>query len=220
MGDGRGGRGVAGRTIDSELLERWCDGDKRAGSELIKRHYASVFRFFRSKRGDWAEDLAQRTFSLCVRQRDSFRRESSFRSFLFGIARNVLFHELRRRSRRRDLDFTTLSSIDMGLDASGIMVQRAEQRLLLQGLRSLPLEDQILLEMYRWEGLTASELSEVLEISVAAVRSRLRRAKERLRTLVLSLVDNPQLRESISGGFEDWVRSIRAAIDGADGGEA
>ncbi len=212
-----GGRDDLQGLSDRELLDRWTTGDKRAGSVLINRHYKAVFRFFRNKCADWAEDLAQKTFTHCVKQPGKFRGESKFLVYLLGIARYVFLRELRDRSRRPDLDFNTLSSYDLGLDASGIMVQHAEQRLLLQALRSLSLEDQMLLEMYQWEGLTAPELSQVLEISVSAIRGRLRRAKDRLKVQVLRLVKHPELRESISGGFERWVHSIKAVIDGEQG---
>ena len=52
----------ADQKTDFELLEAWREGDQRAGKELFARHFDSIYRFFRSKVDDAAEDLTQQTF--------------------------------------------------------------------------------------------------------------------------------------------------------------
>ena len=86
---------------DIELLEAWKEGDASAGRELFARHFDSVFRFFRNKVDGAAEDLTQQTFMGCLRGRDKFRGESSFRTYLFTIARKRLYTFLRDRQRKR-----------------------------------------------------------------------------------------------------------------------
>src|SRR5687767_14034395 len=65
---------------DRALLQRWREGDGRAGEELFRRHFADLFRFFDSKVGARAEDLARQTFVACVKSRDDLGGEPSFRS--------------------------------------------------------------------------------------------------------------------------------------------
>ncbi len=198
---------------DFELLARWREGDKRAGSALFERHFQSVLRFFRSKFPRGAEDLTQKTFLVCVGGRERFRGEASVRAFLFGIARKVALQEFRARARRSNIDFDARSVADLAPRPSARMAQRADRRVLLGALRSLPVNDQILLELYHWEGLSAPELTTVLGVGEPAIRSRLRRAITRLKRAVERHVETPELGYDSSADFAAWVRSVRARLE-------
>ena len=86
---------------DNTLLDRWCAGDTAAGNVLFKRHFATLYRFFEHKTDGEVDDLVQETFLQCVRGRETFRRQSTFRTYLFAIARHVLFQHWRDRLRRQ-----------------------------------------------------------------------------------------------------------------------
>ena len=81
---------------DNVLIDRWRAGDAESGRLLLARHFESIYRFFVTKFEADAEDLTQQTFLACVRAKEQFRKESSFRTYLFTIARNELHHRLRR----------------------------------------------------------------------------------------------------------------------------
>ncbi|HMG52097.1 MAG TPA: sigma-70 family RNA polymerase sigma factor, partial [Kofleriaceae bacterium] len=83
---------------DLTLLDLWCAGDRAAGSELFRRHFEAVYRFFEHKTDGDLDDLVQETFLACTRSRDAFQRKSSFRTYLFSIARHMLFAYWRRRT--------------------------------------------------------------------------------------------------------------------------
>ncbi|HFE45477.1 MAG TPA: RNA polymerase subunit sigma-70, partial [Nannocystis exedens] len=80
---------------DFALLDAWRDGDLDAGSRLFDRHFESIHRFLRNKVGDETDEVMQRTLLACVESRDRFRRASSFRTFLFGVARLELLSHYR-----------------------------------------------------------------------------------------------------------------------------
>ena len=77
---------------------------------------------------------------------------------------------------------------------------------MLAALRRLPLQSQMLLELYYWEDLTGPELAQTLELSHNTVRSRLSRAREALRLEVHALCANPQLAESTLRRLENAER--------------
>ncbi|MFY0540440.1 RNA polymerase sigma factor [Nannocystis pusilla] len=81
---------------DSQLLTAWRGGDQAAGEALFARHFASIARFFRNKIHGDIEELIQRTFLGCLEGQQRFSGEGSFRGFLFGIARNVLYNQCGR----------------------------------------------------------------------------------------------------------------------------
>ncbi|MBX7083774.1 MAG: sigma-70 family RNA polymerase sigma factor [Nannocystaceae bacterium] len=199
---------------DLELLDRWRAGDEDAGNALFDRHFEALYRFFRNKVGDGIDDLVQQTMLGCVSGRERFREDASFRTYLFAIARNVLFKHFDRRSRDADrFDPEQQSVADLGESPSHIAAARAEQRLLALALRQLPLDDQIALELYYWEEMTAVELAQTLGLTEPAVRSRLRRALERLRERVAAAADSPAALESVSLDLDRWAAALRPTGD-------
>jgi RNA polymerase sigma factor (sigma-70 family) len=167
---------------DEALLEAWRAGDRRAGSELFHRHVGCLVRFFSSKLDRGIDDLVQRTLLKCTEVRDAVRESSSFRAYLLAIARTELLMHL--RSSARDgvrFDPLTSSVADIATSPSRAVLGRERQRLIVDALRRIPVELQIALELHYWEGLSASELADVLDIPLGSVKTRLRRAKEHLR---------------------------------------
>jgi RNA polymerase sigma-70 factor (ECF subfamily) len=190
---------------DLLLLERWREGDQRAGRQLFERHFASVYRFFENKCRDEADDLAQRTFLECVRSRDRFAQRSSFRTFLFSIARHELYQRLRKARRDRAVDFEITSIADL-VTTAGTRLARAEQAAQLHAaLQSLPTESQLLLEMAYWHDLDPSELAEVFEMPAATVRTKLFRARKALRALLE--------KEALDAAGDPLASSVSAVDD-------
>lgn len=197
---------------DAELFDRWCGGDARSGAELFDRHFAAMSRFFRNKVTDEFEDLVQQTFTACLESRDRFRQDSSFRTYLFAIANNVLRNHY--RSRRRDrIDLTEVSAHDLAPGPSTMIAKVREQQLLLESLRRIPIELQVILELFYWEGMTAKSIGEVVGDSEYTVRNRLRRGKELLRRHMEELARDRALLESTWGGLERWAQELKIASE-------
>lgn len=135
---------------DSELFERWSAGDDAAGQLLFRRHFGAIARFFRNKATDDWQELVQRTFLACVEARSSFRREGSFRSFLFGVAYRQLLRHYEGRGQGR-VDATERSAHDLDPTASACVAKHEEERRLLAALRRIPVEYQAILELHYWE---------------------------------------------------------------------
>ncbi len=170
---------------DLSLLERWRAGDNAAGQELFQRHFDSIYGFFETKCEAEADELTQATFLSCVRAKDQFRKDSSFRTYLFTIARNELYRLLRTHQRKdAKLDFE-LSSIAELISTPGTKLARNEEhRQLLGALQRLPVDQQTLLELHYWEELNISALAEIFDAPTATIRTRLHRARKALRELM------------------------------------
>lgn len=166
---------------DLALLERWRTGDRTAGQTLFSRHFRDVYRFFEHKVGNEADDLVQRTFAACVEGRDRFRGDSTFRTYLFAIARKQLYSFLRQKPKGMHVDFDTTSIAEV-VTSLGSKIGRANQiELLREALVRLPAEQQLLLELHYWHDLDAVALSEIFEIPSGTIRVRLLRARQALR---------------------------------------
>lgn len=195
---------------DNELLERWRGGDRDAGNELFERHFDAIYRFFVHKVPDDATDLVQRTFLACVEGRERFRGASSFRTYLFAIARHELLAHWRKR--RPTADPAVSSVLDLSASPSTALALRAEHRLLLEALRSIPLELQIAIELHYWEELSAREIAEILELPEGTAKSRLRRAREALLERIAELEAGPGRFETTQLNLEVWAASLKDAL--------
>ena len=173
---------------DGALLRAWRDGDKDAGSELYRRHFRSVLRFVRTKVDGELDDIVQRIFLGCVEAVGRFREHAKFKTFLLSIARNqvLLHYRERERGGARVADLS-VRELGGGSSPSGFVAEREEQRILLQALRMLPLDQQIALELYYWEDLSVADIAEVLDVAPGTIKSRLGRAREVLRERIAEL---------------------------------
>lgn len=196
---------------DAELVAAWQSGDAGAGELLFDRHFASVSRFFRNKVGDCLDDLVQATFMKLLEAPKGFRGEGSFRSYLFGVAYNVLRRHFRDRRRDERIDFGVTSVHAAGASPSSVLDADREHRSLLHALRRIPIEHQTLLELFYWESLSATEIGEVLGLPEGTVRTRLRRARALLADELAKVIPDAAQLESTLGRLDDWARSLRAA---------
>lgn len=141
---------------------------------LFRRRQQEVFVYFVRNTGDaWlAEELAQETFVRAFGAVARFRGEASLRTWLFGIARNVLHKHRDRvtRQRRTVVDEPEPQEVDLGLRLS---VQSA-----LASLRPADRETLVLCDVLQF---TPSEAAQVLGFEPGAMRVRLHRARARFR---------------------------------------
>lgn len=200
---------------DEDRLAAWRAGDPRAGIELVERHHDSVARFFLHKVGpSEGPDLAQATFLGLLEGVARFRGESSFRTWLFAVARNVLLKHLRERcrdQRRFDPEVTSVEALDPS--PVTILAAAQEHRLLLAGLRRLPIDTQLMLELHYWERLPVADIAVVLDMPVNTVKTRMRRGRLRLDELMAELAESPEQFETTQRGLEAWAAALRREID-------
>ncbi|MCE9580122.1 MAG: sigma-70 family RNA polymerase sigma factor [Deltaproteobacteria bacterium] len=198
---------------DAALLDAWRAGDRAAGEQLFERHFDAIYRFFERKGLGDVGDLVQRTFLGCVEARDRYRGASSFRTFLFAIARHELYGLFRQR--RAQVDFGVSSLADLAPGPSTLLRERSQREILLAALRAIPLELQLAVELRFWEGLTGPDLAIALAVPEGTVRSRLRRALEALR----GALDEHELGKTLrtlpasDDAFDAWAEQLRVALD-------
>lgn len=194
---------------DLELLDRWCAGDRDAGSELFERYFVAIGQFFANKIKNDVEELVQATFLACTRRRDHFRRESTFRTYLFSIARYTLYDYLRKQQRHSDkFDPGVTSLQDFATTPRSRMARQEQHMLLLQALCTLPIEQQILLELHYWEKMSNAELAQVFDVAMPTIRTRLHRARALLRSRMASLITVKGGQEPSAENLDAWARAL------------
>ena len=210
-------RDAAGEQSDLELLQAWCGGNKRAGSHLIKRHHTALVRFFGNKAPDTEQaDLIQTTWLECMRSKERFRGQAQFRTYLLSIARNVLLHHYRQRSRKLDNLDPLVDSVAV-LSTAGMfskLAKEGDRELILTALRQLPIDLQIALELTYWERLTANESAIVLGIPANTVSGRIRRGKQALGKIIGEMAEKPASSRPERPNVDEWMEEVRKLIGG------
>jgi RNA polymerase sigma factor (sigma-70 family) len=174
-----------GELGDAELLEKWRAGDRRAGNVLLKRHFNELYGFFRNKVDQGVEDLVQRTMLACV---EGSRRieTSSFRAYMFGAAWNIFKADFKKRCHERGIDPFKSNVANVRTSVTEIVAKRREHRLLLMAMQRIPLEDQVLLELWLL-GHSAKEISSIIEKPAKRIPDLTYQARTRLREAVAKL---------------------------------
>lgn len=191
-----------GEEDDEALFDRWSARDNAAGDRLLRRHLPALARFFHHKVEGEIDDLVQETFMGCLRNRETFRRDSSFRTFLFSIARRRLIDYWRSKQRRpQPIDFMEVSLAALSTSAGSRLARHDEHGRLLLALQELSLEQQLLLELYYWEEHGLKELALIFDVDPNTIGSRLFRARDELRR---------QLNATLEGtSFDAWARALQ-----------
>ena len=196
--------------VDRGLLRRWQDGDAAAGEELARRNYDRVRRFFEIKASFHADDLTQRTFLACV-ERAGTAQISSFRAYLFGIARNVYLMQQRGEGRReRAMEVLAGLATAGPTSVSTVVARQAQQQLLLRAMVELPADTLMVLQLFYWEGMRAREIGDVVGIPTSTVTSRLASARRSLREAVRATPGAAQSRDDVLANLDAWARSLVA----------
>jgi RNA polymerase sigma-70 factor (ECF subfamily) len=176
-----------GSAEEEDLLVRRAQaGDRGAFEQLVRRHadrlYAVVLRFVADREA--AEEITQETFLRAWRGVARFERRSRFFTWLYRIGIN----EAKRRAEREPAERTASLDDEPILEApdwSQAPETRAEQsdlrRVLENSIRALPIDYRTPVILRDVEGLSTEEAAEVMELSEAAFKSRLHRARLVLR---------------------------------------
>jgi RNA polymerase sigma-70 factor, ECF subfamily len=174
------------RTIetDERLIERTLRGDLAAFEQLVERHRDVVFRTAARIVGhDDAEDVTQDAFLRAFHRLDQFRGRSAFRTWLLQITQNAALNTLARARRRPAENAPEPPEVpdrDPVRQPAKELERRERQQRLELKLGVLRPEYRSLLVLRDLEGLSYTEISEVLDMPLGSVKGRLHRARGEL----------------------------------------
>jgi RNA polymerase sigma factor (sigma-70 family) len=194
---------VDARITDADAIAASKTDPTRFGV-IFDRHVEAIHAYLQRRVGpDIADDLAAETFvkAFGARGRYDVSRESA-RPWLFGIATNVVRHH--RRRERRQLAAYRRSFVTPTLPDNEEVEDRADaaiaSRRLARALASLRASQREVLVLHAWADLSYAEIAAALDLPIGTVRSRLHRARRRMRELI-----------GTSGQVEGGVPSFKGA---------
>ena len=193
---------------EKTLIDRTKKGDKNAFEGLLllneKKVYNLVYRMTGNRED--AFDIAQEAFMKAYNNLDSFKEESSFSTWVYRIAANVAIDFLRKRDKISTTAFYTV--MNDGQDEVEIQLvdknQTPEQayevvefnELLQKAMDKLPADQKTIIILRDISGLSYEEISNIILVNMGTVKSRISRAREKLREILLSNGNFPQSTSS------------------------
>ena len=184
----RGHEGDMDELTDAALWQRAAAGETDAFGTIFERHARTVYNYCFRRTADWsqAEELTAIVFLEAWRRRGQvvLERDDAL-PWLLGVATNVL-RNLRRSQRRHRAALERLPRERVADFAGDVDERLDDQRLMrsaLRALQKLSRDDQDVLALCVWEELTYEQAALALDLPIGTVRSRLSRARARLREL-------------------------------------
>jgi len=187
---------------DSELVKRAQRGNMQAFEELVKRYEHKVYNIAYRMLGNEedARDALQDTFLRSFRFIKNFKAESSFYTWLYRITTNVCLTRLKRKQQKEKNTY----SLDAQLDSKDEMPREISdfkyspellyerkimQKALQEAISELPSDYRSVVVLRDLQGLSNREVSKALQLSLAAVKSRLHRGRVFLRNRLSKYIE-------------------------------
>lgn len=164
--------------LDRELVRRFLDGERTAGDELVNRYHRSVFNVALRMLGNVqdAEDVTQTVFGNAFAALESYDPKYRFFSWIYRMTVNESLNSQQRRRKLVSLD----GSFDIPVSGLSESAAEAEERV-GKALLELKPDDRAVVVLRHFVAFTYEEISDVLDVPVKTVKSRLFTARERLR---------------------------------------
>ena len=189
------------KNIDVELIHRVLDGDDTAFTELVKKYQKPVHTLVWRKIGDFhiAEEITQDTFLKAYQELAKLKKPQSFASWLYVIAANHCSTWLRKkRLQTQSLEETSSARLEKAT-YSGYVVEEnertaveAQREVVKKLLAKLQESERTVVTLHYFGEMSSTEIGAFLGVSANTIRSRLRRAQQRLRK------DEPIIREALA----------------------
>ena len=192
-------------------MRRVLEGDVNAFEDLVTEHEKGVYAIAQRMTGNAedAADMTQETFIKAYNSLSSFRGDSKFSVWLYRIATNVCLDFLRSRSRKPtvslsveddDGEETQMDIADESQSPEQLLERGLTRDAVRRGLKSLPPDYKQILLLREIQGLSYDEISDVLDLEVGTVKSRIFRARKRLCAFLMEDGNIPEF--SASGKME------------------
>jgi len=179
------------------------EGDEAAFGELVSKYQSRLVSIFYNMihNRETAEDLAQECFLRIYQARNGYEPTAKFATWLYRIANNLASNTRRTYGRRKEVSLSVKDSVTMDVapreqsvpEKSALMPTRQadsrEAREMVQdALTGLNERQRIAVLLNKFEEMSYADIAEVMELSPAAVKSLLSRARENLRETLLEYV--------------------------------
>jgi RNA polymerase sigma-70 factor, ECF subfamily len=169
-------------TPEADLVREARQGDEQAFLAIYHRHRSPVFRFAWRLTGSraTAEDVTQECFLALVRGAAFDGDRGGLRTYLYGIARNLVLRRLRISEREAEEAADATAPVDV----LGDLLEAERSELVARAVARLPMLQREAIILFTFEELSLEEIARITGVDAGTVKSRLHRARESLRAVL------------------------------------
>jgi RNA polymerase sigma-70 factor (ECF subfamily) len=182
-------------TTELELARDARNGDETAFLVIYQRHRSAVYQFAwrMSRSTSTAEDVTQECFLALIRGAAFDNGRGTLRSYLFGIARNLLRRRLRTSEREAEEPAEAIASVDV----LGELLTAERSDLVARAVEQLPPLQREAIVLFTYEEMSLEQIAGIVQADIGAVKSRLHRAREALHAALAPLLAQDSNRRSL-----------------------
>lgn len=174
---------------DEALMLRVKDGNHDAFSELLRRYERQLTVFFLRQLGDedGARDLLMDTFLRIYKAAYRYEPRAKFSTYIYQVARNLIINEAQKRAFRKTDSLDQIneeSSVQLAgrdPDPEQVLSRREQQLMVQQALEELPEDQRTILILVEYQDLSYERVAQIMNCSVGTVKSRMHRARQKVR---------------------------------------
>ncbi|MEM8846257.1 MAG: RNA polymerase sigma factor [Bacteroidota bacterium] len=178
------------KVFDALLVLSAKSGDKNALGLLVERWHKKLCLQAYRYTEDWsvAQDMAQDTWSTVIRKLHTLKEANRFGSWALSIVTHKALDKLKKERRERnDLKNQYITNKTIAEEPEDVKEQQIQK--ILQLLKELPSDQKVVLTLFYLEGYSLKQVSEITGVSLNTVKTRLFRAREKLKSTIKSKDD-------------------------------
>jgi RNA polymerase sigma-70 factor, ECF subfamily len=185
------------KSVDRESVEElkeFIDGDDRAFAKLVNRYKERIFlvvlRIVRNK--DEAKDLAQDAFVKAYRNRQSFRADSGFYTWVYRIAVNLSLNYVNRNRERQADSIEDTEASNIAVEPEFTLEQEELRNIIDEAIKKLPARQRTVFVLRHYEEKAHAEIAEMLSITEGAVKANYHQAIQKLKESLGAYINEEQ----------------------------
>ena len=206
---------------DLELIQRVLTGDEDAFTELVKKYQKPVHALVWRKIGDFhiAEELTQDTFLIAYKKLGTLKKPQRFASWLYVIAtRRCLAWLRKKRIWMQSLEGTSSSQYEKATYSQYVVEENertaveAQRDVVKKLLAKLPESERTVITMHYFSEMSSADIGAFLGVSANTIRSRLRRAQQRLKqeeTMIREALDHFQISPNLTDNIMQEIARLK-----------
>ena len=174
---------------DEKLIRRFQDGDERAYVELVNRYKDKLINFIFNYLGDLesSEDVVQETMIKLYQKKHYYKEIAKFSTWLYTIAKNLANTELRKRKQRKTTLLSQFSKDDKTYELPSNDPEPGQEiqtdivnKIIRDAVDQLSEKFKIVIVLRDIQGLSYEDISEIINVPIGTVKSRINRARLQL----------------------------------------
>ena len=209
---------------DAQLIQRVLEGDDTAFSKLVKKYQKSVHALAWRKIGDFhiAEDITQETFLKAYQKLSTLKEPQSFAGWLYVIAANYCstWHR-KKRLWTQSLENTNSAALERTTYSGYIVAENervameTKREVVKKLLAKLQESERTVISLYYLGEMNYGEISKFLGVSVGTVKTRIYRARQRLKKeepMIREALENFQITPNLTENIMREISRLKPAV--------